>query len=137
MDLDRDILGMIDEYVADALGATNTRKAKPVAVAPSPPKAALEIEVDIDVSDMEAAADEPAEDELIPVEVDDRTDPEGRNVFSFDEHTAWMTPAFQSPRDPIPTLSRVRTARGSQPPPAEIEIDDEITNVLEIPAPSK
>jgi hypothetical protein len=140
MDLPRGLMAMIDDYVSDALDATGTRKLRQPRRAPTPPPIASSIEVDIDVSDMsadEAAAEEPS-DGLIPVEVDDRTDPEGPNIFSHDEGTAWMAPAFKAPQDPIPMLSRVRTARGSYPPPAEIEVDeDEITNVLGMPTSTK
>ncbi|HTL32084.1 MAG TPA: hypothetical protein VL326_03105 [Kofleriaceae bacterium] len=133
MDLPRDLQDMIDEYVSDAFDATGTRKSRQVRRLPTPLPIA---DVEIDVSDMsadDAAAAEPS-DGLIPVEIDDRTDPEGRNIFSFDEGTAFLAPAFIAPKDPIPSLSRIRTARGSHPPPAEIELDeDEITNVLGIP----
>jgi hypothetical protein len=145
MDLPRDLLDMIDEYVSDAFDATGTRKSRqarrlptplPIAAAPSSSQSDIVGDVEIDVSDMsadDAAAAEPS-DGLIPVEIDDRTDPEGRNIFSFDEGTAFLAPAFIAPKDPIPSLSRIRTARGSHPPPAEIELDeDEITNVLGIP----
>jgi hypothetical protein len=134
MDLPRGLLARIDDYVSDALDATGTRKLRQARRALTPPPIGSEIEVDIDVSDMEP----PGEDELIPVEVDDRTDPEALNIFSYDEGTAWMAPAFQAPRDPIPMLSRVRTARGSCPPPAEIEVDEEeITNLVGMPTSSK
>jgi hypothetical protein len=140
MDLPRGLSEMIDEYVSDALDATGTRKARKAIRFPTPvpiaASAAIAEEIEIDVSDMtadDAAASEPS-DGLIPVEIDDRTEPEGRNIFSFDEGTAFLAPAFAAPKDAIPTLSRIRTARGSQPPPAEIELDeDEITNVLGIP----
>jgi len=106
------------------------------AAAPAASHSDVSNDVEIDVSDMSAddAAAAEASDGLIPVEIDDRTDPEGRNIFSFDEGTAFLAPAFIAPKDPLPTLSRIRTARGSHPPPAEIELDeDEITNVLGIP----
>ena len=140
MDLPRGLLEMIDDYVSEALDATGTRKSRrryptplPVSAAPDSSTPSLEVggDVEIDVSDM--AASEPS-DGLIPVEIDDRTDPEVPNIFSAEEGTAFLAPAFSPPKDGIPTLSRIRTARGSQPPPAEIEIDeDEITNVLGIP----
>jgi hypothetical protein len=147
MDLPRDLLEMIDGYVSEALGATGTKKSKRRAPTPLPASAAPDastpgLEVDIDVSDMAdevslQAAEEPS-DGLIPVEIDDRTDPEVPNIFSSEEGTAYLAPAFMAPKDPIPTLSRIRTARGSQPPPAELEIDeDEITNVLGIPTSPK
>lgn len=140
MDLPRGLLEMIDDYVSDALDATGTRKSRRRFPTPLPASAAPDastplLEVDIDVSDM--AASEPS-DGLLPIEVDDRTDPEAPNIFSQDEGTAFLAPAFIAPKDLIPTLSRIRTARGSQPPPAEIEIDeDEITNVLGIPTSPK
>jgi len=149
MDLPRDLLDMIDEYVSEAFDATGTRKSRqairlptplPIAAAPAASHSDVSSDIEIDVSDMSAddAAAAEASDGLIPVEIDDRTDPEGRNIFSFDEGTAFLAPAFIAPKDPIPTLSRIRTARGSQPPPAEIELDeDEITNVLGIPPPNR
>lgn len=134
MDLPRGLQDMIDEYVSSALDTTGTRKPRAQRVdLPLPPPRGSEpvvtapVEVEIDVSDM--AVEEPS-DGLLPIEVDDSTDPGAPNMFSFDEGTAWMAPAFVAPADPIPTLSRIRTARGTPPPPAEIEIDDEITNVL-------
>lgn len=136
MDLPRGLQEMIDEYVSSALDTTGTRKPRPQRVElPLPaPRGSEPLvaappaeEIEIDVSDM--AAEEPS-DGLLPVEIDDSTDPGAPNIFSFDEGTAWLAPAFQAPADPIPTLSRIRTARGTPPPPAEIEIDDEITNVV-------
>jgi hypothetical protein len=140
MELPRGILEMIDDYVSEALDATGTRKPRRAARVQTPtplPRTTEPIEVDIDVSDMAAdeadvvAGEEPTNG-LISVEVDDRTDPEVRNMFSFDEATAWQMPAFVAPTEPIPTLSRIRTARGSHPPPGETEIDDEVTNVIPI-----
>ncbi|HUS32073.1 MAG TPA: hypothetical protein VMZ53_26420 [Kofleriaceae bacterium] len=127
MSLPRGLEDKIDQYVADALGATGTRAAR--ASKPPPIQAAPIVDdVDIDVSDMDVAA----EDDILPVEIDDRTDPGSPNIFSFDEGTAWLAPAFSPPHDQIPTLSRIRTARGSCPPPPEID-DDEVTNVVGIP----
>src|SRR5438094_629290 len=124
MDLPRGIEDMIDEYVSDALDTTGTRKSRPRVLplpAPGVVDPALRVaDVEIDVSDM--AAEEPF-DGLLPVEVDESTDPQARNIFSFDESTAWLAPAYIAPVEPIPTLSRIRTARGTPPPPAEIEID--------------
>lgn len=132
MDLPRDFEEMIDEYVSNALDTTGTRKSRPRVALPLPPARPSSVaeDIEIDVSDM--AASEPSES-VLPVEIDESTDPEARNVFSFDEGTAWLAPAYEPPADPIPTLSRIRTARGTPPPPAEIEIDDEITNVLKSP----
>ena len=148
MDLPRDFLELIDDYVSDALDATGTRKLRQARRAPTPVPIASSIEVDIDVSDMvadasaDAASDQAAplaehSEDLLPVEIDEGTDPAAPNLFTFDERTAWMAEPFQSPREPIPTLSRIRTARGSQPPPAEVEIDDEITNLLGSPSAPK
>ena len=141
MDLPRGLQDMIDEYVSSALDTTGTRKSRahrvelplpaPRASEPAVVAAPVEPDLEIDVSDM--AAEEPS-DGILPIEIDETTDPGiAPNMFTFDEGTAWMAPAFVTPVDPIPTLSRIRTARGTPPPPAEIEIDDEITNVLKTP----
>lgn len=123
MDLDRGILDMIEQYVADALETTGTRRtrmARGPLMAPAPIVPVVDLLED--------------DDDLIPIEVE----LEPATVFSSEEETAWMAPAFAPTPDPIPVLSRVRAARGSTPPSdleTEVELDDEITNLVGKPTP--
>lgn len=126
MDLPRGLAEMIDEYVADALDSTGTRKARP-----RPPRAVTPPPI--------ARADARDDDTLIPIEIelDPATEPELVRFFWDDKPGAdadlfaQLSQQLAASESALEALPRERAPRGSVAPlPAVVMDDDEPTNVV-------
>jgi hypothetical protein len=123
MDLDPSLLDMIDDYVSDALEVTGTRKA----LRPSPTQPTqLVSEPEPEPEDLEPQT-EPfgialAAGEIARAHVIDERNADAALLGQVAQQLAHSESAV----DP---LSRTRAARGT------LEIDDEVTNILQRPEP--